>query len=50
MIAFLQGIVNIAKYGKPQGNAQEQFSDDMINQAVSEKSMETLEQLTEGEE
>ena len=50
MIAFLQGIVNIAKYGQPQGSAQEQFSDDMINQAVSEKTMQTLESLTEEED
>lgn len=50
MIAFLQGLLNIAKYGRPQGNPQEQYSDDMINQAVSEKTMETLEDLTEGEE
>ena len=50
MIAFLQGLLNIAKYGHPQGNPQEQFSDDMINQAISEKTMETLEDLTEGEE
>jgi len=47
MIAFLQGLLNIAKYGQPQGNPQEQYSDDMINQAVSEKTMETLEELTE---
>ena len=47
MIAFIQGLLNIAKYGRPQGNPQEQYSDDMINQAVSEKTMETLEELTE---
>ncbi|MBQ9492169.1 MAG: TRAP transporter small permease [Oscillibacter sp.] len=50
MIAFLQGIVNIRRYGHPQGNPQEQFSDDMINQAVSEKTIETLDNLTEGED
>ena len=43
-------LINIAKYGRPQGNPQEQYSDDMINQAVSEKTMETLEELTEGED
>ena len=50
MIAFLQGIVNLRRYGHPQGNPQEQFSDDMINQAVSEKTIETLDNLTEGED
>ena len=50
MIAFVQGLLNIAKYGQPQGNPQEQYSDDMINQAVNEKTMETLEDLTEGED
>lgn len=50
MIAFLQGLLNIKKYGHPTGNPQEQFSDDMINQAVNEKTMETLEDLTEGED
>ncbi len=50
MIAFLQGMMNIYKYGSPKGNPQEQFSDDMINQAVSEKTMQTLEDMTEEEE
>ena len=50
MIAFLQGLLNIKKYGHPQGNPQEQYSDDMINQAISDKTMETLEDLTEGED
>ena len=50
MIAFLQGMVNISRYGEPQGNPQEQYSDDMINQAVNEKTMETLEEIVEKED
>ena len=50
MIAFIQGVINIAHYGQPQGNPQEQYSDDMINQAVNEKTMETLESMVEEEE
>ena len=50
MLAFLQGIANIAKYGSPQGNSQEQYSDDMINQAMSEEAEKVYEELVEEEE
>ena len=50
MIAFLQGIVNIVKYGQIQGNTQEQFSDDMINQAMSKSTEQVYEEIVEEEE
>ena len=50
MVAFLQGIANIAKYGQPQGNTQEQYSDDMINQAMSEETEKVYEEIVEKEE
>ena len=49
MIAFLQGIVNIQKYGQPQ-QPQEQYSDDMINQAMSDATEKVYEELVEKEE
>jgi C4-dicarboxylate transporter DctQ subunit len=50
MIAFIQGMVNIAKYGRVQGNPQEQFSDDLINQAFSENTLQAIEEIENGKE
>ncbi len=50
MIAFLQAIANIMKYGNPQGSAQEQYSDDMINQAMSEATEQIYEEIVEKED
>ena len=45
MIAFLQGAVNLARYGRAEGSVAETYSDDLLEQAMSEETSEMIREI-----
>ena len=47
MIAFLAGAVNFLRHGHPAGVQDEDFTSDLVDQAMSEETEKMIQELTE---
>ena len=47
MVAFLAGAVNYLRYGHPAGPQHEDFTSDLVDQAMSEETEKMIQELTE---